>query len=123
MVTSEHVTDGTHITSVGYNIAGREVDAETVRRSLLVVESRAAVLAAPPAGANDIRLPIEAGLITADHIHAELGEIVAGTQPGRTSAAQVTLYKSVGIAAEDVAAASLALSEARRAGMGLEVVI
>ena len=76
---------GTHVISVGYNTAGREVDSATVVDSLVVVESRAAVLGAPPAGANELRVPIEEGLIGPDHIHAELGELVAGTRPGRTS--------------------------------------
>lgn len=115
------IGDGMHVTSVGYNTAGREVDSETVADSLLVVESREAVLAAPPSGSNDIRIPIEEGRITSDHIHAEIGELVAGSKPGRTSPEQVTLYKSVGVAAQDVAAAALVMDAARAAGAGTEV--
>jgi alanine dehydrogenase len=55
------------VTSVGYNTDGREVDSATV------VESVAAVLAPPPAGCNDLRLPIEEGLIEPRHIHTEIG--------------------------------------------------
>src|SRR5262245_11458106 len=109
---------GAHVTSVGYNTAGREVDSATVAASIVVVESREAVLAAPPSGANDLRVPISEGLIGPDHIHAELGELVAGTRPGRTSPDQLTLYKSVGIAAQDAAAAGLVLAAARAAGVG-----
>ena len=108
--------------SVGYNTAGREVDARTVADALVVVESRPAVLAPPPSGSNDIRVPIEQGLITEDHVTTELGELVAGTKPGRArSDDQLTLYRSVGVAAQDVAAAMLVLRAARDRGMGTTV--
>lgn len=112
---------GTHVNSVGYNTAGREVDAETVKAALVVVESRAAALAPPPGGSNDLQWPIRDGLIGADHVHAELGEIVSGTRPGRRDDAQITLYKSVGVAVEDAAAAALVLRLARQRGLGREV--
>ena len=112
---------GTHVNSVGYNTAGREVDAETIADALVVVESRATALAPPPAGANDLLLPIRDGLIGEDHIHAEIGELVAGSAPGRTSPEQITLYKSVGVAVQDAAAAALVLEAARRAGAGTEI--
>ena len=106
---------GAHVTSVGFNPNGREVDGETVRDSLVVVESRAAALAPFPAGSSDLLLAIDAGLITPDHVVTEIGELVLGTRPGRGNAAQLTLYKSVGVAAQDAAAASLVL-EAAEAG-------
>jgi alanine dehydrogenase len=115
------VEPGMHLTSVGFNTAGREVDSATVADALVVVESREAVLAAPPAGCNDLRVPIEEGLVGRGHIHAEIGELLMGTRPGRTSPAQITLYKSVGIAAQDVAAANVVLRRARAAGIGHEV--
>jgi alanine dehydrogenase len=114
---------GTHVNSVGYNTAGREIDAETVAASLVVVESRAAALAPPPGGSNDLLWPIRDGLIDATHIHAELGEIVSGARPGRSDAARVTLYKSVGVAVEDAAAAGLVLRLARERGIGRTIEI
>jgi alanine dehydrogenase len=123
VVRRSYVQAGAHITSVGYNQAGREIDSDTVADSLLVVESREAVLAPPPAGANDIRIPIEEGRITPDHIHAEIGQLVDGRLSGRTSPDQITLYKSVGVAAQDVAAASLVLAAAHRDGVGLELAL
>jgi alanine dehydrogenase len=120
VVVRDRLAPGVHVTSVGYNAAGREVDSRTVADALVVVESRDAVLAPPPAGANEIRVPIEEGLVTAGDVH-EIGEIVAGTRPGRTSDGQVTLYKSVGVAAQDVAAATLVLAAARERGAGVEV--
>jgi ornithine cyclodeaminase len=113
--------DGTHVTSVGYNTAGREVDERTVVDALVVVESRAAALAAPPSGSNDLNWPIRDGKMTKEHIHAELGEIVAGTRPGRANDRQLTLYKSVGVAVEDAAAAALVLKLARERGVGREI--
>jgi ornithine cyclodeaminase len=111
---------GTHVNSVGFNSSGREVDGATVADAVVVVESRTAVLAPPPAGSNDIRVPIEEGLITEAHV-TELGELVAGTKPGRQADDQLTLYKSVGIAAQDVAAAALVLRAARDRGAGTTV--
>ena len=121
VVRREWLRDGTHVNSVGYNTAGREVDAATFRDSLLVVESRAAALAKPPAGSNDIAMAIAEGAMTPDHVHAELGELVAGTRPGRTTDDQITLYKSVGVAAQDAAAAAAVLAAARLAGIGSDV--
>jgi ornithine cyclodeaminase/alanine dehydrogenase-like protein (mu-crystallin family) len=114
---------GMHVTSVGVNGEGREVDAEAVARSLVVVESRAAALAAFPTGSNDLAWAIRDGAVTADHVHAELGELVSGTRPGRTSPDQITLYKSVGVAAQDAAAAAMVLGIARAAGVGTDVPI
>jgi alanine dehydrogenase len=112
---------GTHVTSVGYNPAGREVDNETIADALVCVESRRAVLAPVPSGSNDLIEPIRDGVISESHIHAELGELVAGTRPGRSSPDQITLYKSVGVAVQDAAAATLVLAAARKAGVGHEI--
>lgn len=114
---------GVHVNSVGQNYLGREVDEEAVLKSLVVVELRAAALHTGPGGANDLTWPIRDGVITGAHIHAELGEIVAGQRPGRTSAEQVTLYKSVGIAVEDAVAARIVLDAARREGAGRQVTL
>lgn len=121
VVRREFLSPGVHVTSVGYNTDGREVDSATVVDALVVVESRAAVLAPPPAGSNDLRAPMDEGLVGPEHIHAEIGELLLGTKVGRTSSDQITLYKSVGIAAQDVAAANLVLTAARSRGRGLEI--
>jgi alanine dehydrogenase len=115
VVRREWLAPGMHVNSVGLNPAGREVDAETVADAKLVVESRASALAAPPAGAPEL-----AGVDPED-VHAELGELVSGARPGRTSADELTLYKSVGVAVQDAAAAALVLSAARERGIGREV--
>ncbi|TMF66759.1 MAG: ornithine cyclodeaminase family protein, partial [Chloroflexi bacterium] len=61
------------------------------------------------------------GAMTADHVHAELGELVAGTKRGRTRDDELTVYKSVGVAVQDAAAAALVLTAARRASVGREI--
>jgi alanine dehydrogenase len=115
VVRREWLSPGVHVNSVGLNPSGRELDAATVADSLLVVESRESALAAPPAGAPEL-----AG-IDPGHVHAELGELVAGTKPGRTSPDQITLYKSVGVAVQDAAAAALVLAAARKRSVGREI--
>jgi len=103
VVRMEWLRQGAHLCSVGLNPQGREVD--SLRGALVAVEARASAFAAFPAGANELRdlLPEEA---------VELGELISGTRSGRSSAAQITAYKSVGIAAEDAAAAALVLRRA-----------
>ncbi|TME63712.1 MAG: ornithine cyclodeaminase family protein, partial [Chloroflexi bacterium] len=118
VIRREWLEPGTHVNSVGYNTAGREVDGATFRDALVVVESRTAALAPPPAGSNDIAMAIAEGLMTREHVHAELGELVSGARAGRTDPAQITLYKSVGVAVQDAAAAAIVLDAARRAGVG-----
>jgi alanine dehydrogenase len=118
VVRREWLKPGAHVNSVGYNTAGREVDGATFRDALVVVESRTATLAAPPAGSNDIAMAIAEGAMSREHVHAELGELVSGTRPGRANASQITLYKSVGVAVQDAAAAAMVLEAARTAGVG-----
>ena len=98
---------GAHLNSVGLNPQGRELD--EVTGALVAVESRASALAPPPAGANELQGIEAAGVV-------ELGELISGARAGRTSAGQITIYKSVGVAAEDAAAAALVLQRARARG-------
>lgn len=121
VVRREWLSPGAHVTSVGYNPAGRELDDQTVVDALVCVESRRAALAPVPAGSNDLTQPVRDGLITQEHVHAELGELVSGVKRGRTSAEQITLYKSVGVAVQDAAAAALVLAKAREVGAGREL--
>ncbi|MBM7788268.1 ornithine cyclodeaminase family protein [Tenggerimyces flavus] len=114
VVRREWLSPGTHVTSVGFNRAGREVDEATVAEALVCVESRQAALAPFPAGSNEL---LQSGV----QIHAELGELVAGTKPCRTAPDQLTLYKSVGVAVQDAAAAALVLAAAHQSGHGTEI--
>jgi alanine dehydrogenase len=107
------LASGTHVTSVGASKDGPELDSGTVRAGLLAVESRVA-FQPYPAGAHELQ-----GLDPAAAV--ELGELVADTRRGRTSDEQVTVYKSMGHAAEDAAAARLVYERALREGAGTEV--
>jgi len=117
------LTPGVHVTSVGYNPAGREIDDATIADALVCVESRQAALAPFPAGSNDLLMPIRHGVITAEHLHAELGELVSGDKPGRTSPDEITLYKSVGVAVQDAVAAAMVLTAARKQSVGEEITL
>jgi alanine dehydrogenase len=108
----EWLATGAHVNSVGYTTAGRELDEATVRDARVAVESRESALAPPPAGSGDLE---------GAEVHAELGELIAGTRPGRSRPDELTLYKSVGVALEDDAAAGLALRGAEERGLGTVV--
>ena len=112
------VRPGTHINAVGaYTPQMQEVDAETIQRAKVVIDSRQASLAE----AGDLIVPLRQGLITEAHIHAEIGEIVAGLKPGRERDDEITYFKSVGVAVQDVAAARRVLDRAAALGLGVEV--
>ena len=114
---SKDVTAGAHINGVGsYTPAMQEVDAETVRRALVVVDEREAAWEE----AGDLIRPLQDGLITEAHIHAELGEIVAGLKPGRSSPEQITFFKSVGVAVQDAISGRIALENAIKHNLGTE---
>jgi ornithine cyclodeaminase/alanine dehydrogenase-like protein (mu-crystallin family) len=109
------IQPGTHVNAVGsYQPEVREIPPETVVRAKVIVDSRQAAWEE----AGDLIQPLHAGLIDADHIHAELGEVVAGTRTGRTTQDAITLFKSVGIAVQDAFAAQMALIKARREHIG-----
>jgi alanine dehydrogenase len=92
---------------------GCDPETQTIADALVCVVSRRAALATLPAGSNDHTQPIRDGLITEGHVHAELGELIAGNVPGRTSPDHITRYQSVGVAVKDAAAAALVLAAAR----------
>jgi ornithine cyclodeaminase len=109
---------GVHINAIGSYTADRcEIPPETVVRATVVVDSRAAAWEE----AGDLIQPLRAGLIGADHVHAELGEILLGLESGREDENAVTLFKSVGVAVQDAVAARHAVQMARRFHLGREV--
>jgi ornithine cyclodeaminase len=124
VVRREWLRPGTHVSSVGFNTSGEgEVDQATVVESALFVESRESALTPPPTGGVEIGHAIASGAITREHIRAEIGELVAGSAPGRRNDREITLYKSTGVAVQDAAAAALVLRVARERGLGTEVAI
>lgn len=109
---------GAHLDLVGaFRPTDREADTEAVRRARVVVDTYGGALAE----AGDLLLPLKEGAITRDHVAAELGEIVTGARPGRRRPDDITLFKSVGWALEDLVTARLAWERARREGAGREV--
>lgn len=109
---------GTHVDAVGaFRPECREVDTETVTRSRIVVDSYAGAWEE----AGDLLIPIKEGAIARSTVEAELAELVIGTKSGRRGRDEITLFKSVGFALEDAAAARLAYDEALATGAGVEV--
>ncbi len=109
---------GTHINAVGsFKPDVQEIPEETVVRAKVVVDSREAALAET----GDLIIPLARGTIGPNHIHAELGEVLAGRAAGREADDEVTLFKSVGLAAQDLAVAQAVLAEADRLGLGTSV--
>lgn len=112
---SEWVEEGAHICAVGAcRPDQREMDAALVARARLYVDSREGALAE----AGDVVLAIADRAIDGSHIAGELGEVVAGAVPGRLRASDVTIFKSLGMAVEDVGAAHLAFERAKKRGAG-----
>ncbi len=109
---------GAHVNAVGSSVpSARELDAETMAAASLFVDRRESTLNE----AGDYLLAAQEGLIGPDHIRAELGEVLVGSHPGRTGDDELTVFKSLGIAVEDLAAAELCVARARERGIGTEV--
>lgn len=111
VIRREWLLPGVHVSSVGGTF-GPELDSETVAAGKVFVEWRGAALNPPPAGAHELQ-GLDADRIT------EVGEVLAGTRPGRTSEHDITVYKSTGHAVEDAATARLVYDRARAEGMGV----
>jgi ornithine cyclodeaminase/alanine dehydrogenase-like protein (mu-crystallin family) len=98
---------GTHLNLVGaFRAQTREVDTHTVQRSRVVVDTYGAAMSE----VGELLIPLQEGAITRDHIAADLHELVSGTKQGRRSPEEITLFKSVGCALEDLVAAELLLA-------------
>jgi len=118
VIASEWVKRGAHVIAIGAcRPWHREVDGELVARSLLVVDSRDAALQE----SGEVVQAIREGCITAQQAQLELGEVISGTKAGRRSGEDVTLFKSLGLAVEDLAAAALAYRSACDSGRGVRV--
>jgi ornithine cyclodeaminase len=106
---------GTHVNAVGaYTTAMREVDDEVVRRARIVVDARAGC----QAEAGDLVIPMTRGIIGGPETWTEIGAILLGRAPGRLAPGEITLFKSVGNAAHDVAVGQRVLQRAESAGLG-----
>lgn len=111
----EWLRPGTHINAVGSSIAAaRELDSATVAAASLFVDRRESTLNE----SGDFLFAKRDGVVDDAHIRAELGELLTGQAAGRTSAEELTLFKSLGLAIEDLASAAFLFEKARREGRG-----
>ncbi len=109
---------GTHVNAVGSSVpSARELDSDVVADAALFVDRRESTLNE----SGDYLRAVEETGIGPDHIRAELGELLVGSHPGRRDADELTVFKSLGLAVEDLAAASLCVERARERGVGTEV--
>ena len=96
------ISPGAHLNAVGASLpTARELDSAAVSRSRLYVDRRESALAE----AGDILIPMSEGAFSADHIRGEIGGVLIGAEQGRETADEITLFKSLGLAIEDLAAA------------------
>jgi ornithine cyclodeaminase/alanine dehydrogenase-like protein (mu-crystallin family) len=118
VLSHEWLAPGVHINAVGACFPHtRELDTETVVRSSFFTDRRESC----ENEAGDYVIPLQEGAISDGHIRAELGEVLAGTGPGRTSPQEITVFESLGLAVEDLAAAEYLMCRAREAGAGTTV--
>jgi len=107
---------GTHINAIGgFTPTMQEVDEETVRKAKVVVDTYEGCLSE----AGELLIPMQKGKFSRDRIHSDLAGLVSKQKPGREGPDDITLFKSVGTAIEDLAAARLAYQEATKRGIGL----
>jgi ornithine cyclodeaminase len=118
ILAGESIAPGAHVNAVGACFpTARELDTEAVRRSRLYVDRRESALNE----AGDLLVPIREGSLSESHIVGELGEVFLKRVAGRTDPGEITLFKSLGIAIEDLAAAHHVLDKARARGVGASV--
>ena len=118
VVEGNWIAPGAHVNAAGSSVKdARELDTEAVRRSRLFVDRRESTLHE----AGDFLIPKAEGVIGEEHILGEIGELVDGRIEGRCSAQEVTLFKSLGVAVEDLVSAHHVLAQARARGIGVEV--
>jgi ornithine cyclodeaminase len=115
IVARDWLQPGTHITAAGSSIpTTRELDSQTMADASLFVDRRESTINE----AGDYLFPLREGLIGGEHIKAELGDVLIGAHPGRTSEAELTVFKSLGLAVEDLAAAEHVLKRAEAEHVG-----
>ncbi len=109
------VRPGTHINAIGsYRPETREIDDDLIVRAKIVVDNMEGALSE----AGDLIIPLNEGKITASSIHGDLGDLVTGRKPGRENPQEITLFKSVGFALEDIVVANRAYEKAQRSDSG-----
>lgn len=119
-INEQWLEDGMHLNVVGSGMAkASEVLPECIKRAKLFIDYRESALAQ----AGDIIKAIDAGIIDESHILAEIGQVILGEKPGRTADTDITLYKSVGVAAQDLIVAHYLYSEAGQQDIGTKLTL
>ncbi|WP_094228904.1 alanine dehydrogenase [Methanolobus psychrotolerans] len=114
VVRSEWICEGTHINAIGADAMGKqELDSTLLKRSRIIVDDMAQA-----SHSGEINIPLSTGVISQSDIHAELGEVVAGTKPGRQSDEEVTIFDSTGLAVQDLVTANVVYKKAIAMGIG-----
>ncbi len=114
VIRSEWVRDGTHINAIGADAMGKqELESSLLKRSKVIVDD---IIQASHSG--EVNVPISSGVFSEAEIYAELGEIVAGTKPGRESDEEITIFDSTGLAVQDLVTANMVYEKALEKGIG-----
>ncbi len=114
------IAPGTHLNVVGSSIPSkREIDTDMVAKSSLFVDYRPSTMAQ----AGEFMQAMEEGKVSADHIRAEIGAVLAGDEAGRQSGDEITLYRSLGVAAQDLACTHFVLEQAKKHNRGTPVLL
>jgi alanine dehydrogenase len=115
VLNGDWLDEGVHVNAIGSHTPdARELDATAIKRAKVIVDSRDAALKE----AGDIMIPISQGIISSEHIYAELGEIITGKKKGRESLSEIIIFKSQGLAIQDVSTASRVYELATKRAVG-----
>ncbi len=117
IVKASWIKAGTHINAIGADAVGKEeLDPELLIRSKIIVDDMVQAL-----HSGEVNVPLSKHYISENDIHAQLGEVMVGLKPGRTSEEEITIFDSTGLAIQDVATAHLVYERAVREGLGRQV--
>jgi ornithine cyclodeaminase/alanine dehydrogenase-like protein (mu-crystallin family) len=113
------VSPGTLVVALGADEPGKqELEPELLAGARVVVD-----ILEQAADSGELQHALAAGVLTREQVHAELGDVLAGTRPGRSSDAETFVFDGTGTALQDIAASALLVDEARQRGLGLELAL
>lgn len=117
LVMNDWISKGTHINAIGADAPGKqELDPDILKRAKVVVDDIKQAI-----HSGEVNVPLSTGLIARADIYGDLGEIVTGKKPGRTSAEEVTIFDSTGLAVQDIATDWVVYNKAKKKGIGREI--
>ncbi len=117
LIMNEWIPEGVHINAIGADAPGKEeLDPKILKRAKIVVDDWEQA-----SHSGEINIPLSKGMLTCDEIYAEIGEIISGRKPGRTSRDEITVFDSTGLAVQDIATDWIVYKKAKKMGKGQEV--